>query len=152
MKSQKFKTKLFLAGKTATGIEVPEKIVESFGRGKKVPVTVTINGFSYPSTVAVYNGVYMLPVSAAVRESAGIEAGETIEVQIVPDDSVRTVELPADFKKALDKNATAKKFFETLSNSNKKHFTIPIEQAKTPETRLRRIEKAIEQLAANKKP
>ncbi|WP_336517161.1 YdeI/OmpD-associated family protein [Pollutibacter soli] len=152
MKSQKFKTKLFLAGKTATGIEVPEKIVESFGRGKKVPVTVTINTYSYPSTIVFYNGVYMLPVSAAVREGAGIEAGETIEVELVPDDSVRTVELPADFSKALNKNTAAKNFFETLSNSGKKFFTIPIDQAKTPETRLRRIEKAIEQLAANKKP
>lgn len=61
------------------------------------------------------------------------------------------IEIPIALQKALSKNATAKTFFETLSNSNKKRFTIPITQAKTDETRTRRVEKAILELAQHKK-
>ena len=148
----KFKTTLLLAGKTATGIEVPPDVVEKLATGKRPPVQVTINKYTYPSTIAVMNGAFMLPVSAEVREKAKIKSGDKIEVSVVLDTQPRVVELPADFQKALDKNAVAKKFFETLSNSNKKHFVIPITQAKTEETRNRRIEKAIADLLQQKKP
>jgi hypothetical protein len=150
-KKIKFKTILLLAGKTATGIEVPDEVVEKLESGKRPPVQVTINKYIYPSTVAVMNGVFMLPVSAEVREKAYVKSGDKIEVELTLDTQPRVVELPADFKKALDKNATAKKFFETLSNSNKKHYVIPIGQAKTEETRNRRIEKAIADLKQQKK-
>ena len=147
----KFKTTLLQAKKTATGVEVPEHIVEKLAAGKRAPVKVTINGYTYRNTIAVMNGMYMLSVSADVRAKSGVAGGDKIEVQLELDREPREVEVPADLQKALSKNAAAKQFFETLSNSNKKRFTIPIEQAKTPETRNRRIEKAISELSAQKK-
>lgn len=146
-----FKTELLLAGKTATGVEVPAAIVEKLGNGKKPPVKVTINGYTYPSTVAVMNGVFMLPVSAEVRENAKVKSGEIIEVSVVLDNQPRVIEAPADFQSALDNNPAAKQYFDTLSNSNKKYFIGAIEQAKTAETRIRRIEKAIVDLENQKK-
>ncbi|WP_337043754.1 YdeI/OmpD-associated family protein [Emticicia sp. 17c] len=147
-----FKTSLLLAGKTATGIEVPAAVVEQLGNGKRPPVKVTINAYTYPSTVAVMGGVFMLPVSAEVREKAGISSGDTIEVSLTLDTQPRVVETPADFQEALNNNPAAKQFFEGLSNSNKKYYIGAIEQAKTTETRNRRIEKAILELEQQKKP
>ena len=58
------------AGKTATGIKIPEEIIEKLGAGKKPPIKVTINGFTYRSTVAVMGGAYMVGVNAENREGA----------------------------------------------------------------------------------
>ncbi|KAA0993891.1 DUF1905 domain-containing protein [Dyadobacter sp. UC 10] len=146
-----FKTTLLLAKKTATGIQVPDEIVEKLGSGKRPPVNVTINDYTYPSTIAVMGGMFMLPVSAEVRQNAKVQAGETIEVTLQLDMQPREVTLPHDFQKALHSNQMARTFFETLSNSNKKRFVIPIEQAKTDETRNKRIEKAISDLEQEKK-
>ena len=146
----KFKTTLLQAGKTATGIEVPAKIVESFGAGKKPPVRVAINGYTYRNTIAVMGGVYMVGVSAEHRKGAGIEGGQEIEVTIELDSDPREVELPTEFQKALNKNAAAKKTFDALSNSKKKAIVIPIKDAKTDETRDRRIEKSIALLKEGK--
>ena len=146
-----FKTELLLAGKTATGVEVPADVVEKLGSNKRPLVKVTINGYTYPSSISARNGIFMIPVSAEVRENAGISSGEIIEVSVVLDTETRIIEVPAYFQSALDKSPKASQYFETLSNSNKKYFIGSIEQAKTQETRNRRIEKAITDLEQQKK-
>jgi len=146
----KFKTTVLRAGKTATGIEIPPKVVESLGMGKKPPITVTINGYTYRNTIAVYGGVYMVGISAEHRKGAGVEGGDEIEVNIELDTKPREVEVPADFQKALGKSAAARKNFEVLSYSKKNGLVIPIKDAKTEETRQRRIEKAIDLLKQGK--
>lgn len=141
-----FKTVLLTAGKTATGIKIPPEIIEKLNAGKKPPVKVTINGFTYRSTVAVMGGDFMVGVNAGNREGAKVKGGDKIEVALELDTEPREVELPAEFKKALDKNAQAKKAFEALSVSKKKMHVLPIANAKTDETRNRNIEKAISAL------
>jgi len=139
----KFSTTLLTAGKTATGIKIPEEIIEKLGGGKKPLVKVTINNFTYRSAVAVMGGAYMVGVNAENREAAKVKGGDRIEVSIELDTEVRTVEVPAEFQKVLNRNAGAKKIFDTLSNSRKKALMIPIVNAKTDETRNRNIEKAL---------
>lgn len=146
----KFQTTILTAGKTATGICIPDDIIEKLNAGKKPPVKVTLNGYTYRSTVALMGGKYMVGVSTDVREAAGVKGGDKLTVDIELDREVREVTLPTDFKKALDKNQKAKKFFESLSYSKKNHITI-IEQAKTEETRLRRIEKSVNDLVSGEK-
>ena len=146
----KFKTTILQAGKTATGIKVPSEIVENFNAGKKPPVKVTINGYTYRSTIAVMGGAFMVGISAENRKEAKVNGGDTIEVKIELDTEVRVVEVPEEFQKALNKNAAAKKAFEQLSNSKKKWLTIPITEAKTEETKVKRIEKAIALLKEGK--
>ena len=146
----KFKTKLLQAGKTATGIEIPDKIVESFGAGKKPPVRITINGYTYRNTVAVMGGVYMVGVSAEHRQGANVKGGDQIEVTIELDTQPREVVIPEEFQKALKKNAAAKKYFESLSYSKKNGIVILIKDAKTEETKQKRIEKAINNLQEGK--
>jgi len=144
----KFRTKLLQAGKTATGIQIPEEIIERLGSGKRPPVRVTIKGHTYRSTVAVMGGKYLVGVNAENREKAGVAGGDTIEVDIEFDAEIREVTIPPDFAKALKRNATAKRRFERLSYSKKKGFVSAIEGAKTAETRQRRIQKAIDELSA----
>ncbi|HRH49322.1 MAG TPA: YdeI/OmpD-associated family protein [Panacibacter sp.] len=146
----KFKTKLLQAGKTATGIEIPAKIVEGFGVGKKPPVRITINGYTYRNTVAVMGGVYMVGVSAEHRKGANVNGGDEIEVTIELDTQPRAVDIPEAFEKALKKNAVAKKCFESLSYSKKNGIVTVIRDAKTEETKQRRIEKAISNLEEGK--
>lgn len=144
----KFRTKLLLAGKTATGVEVPASVVASLGSSKRPAVRVTINGHTYRSTVASMGGKFMVGVSAENRESAGVSAGDMLEVDIALDDEPREVTIPADFKRALARDAAAKRHFDGLSYSNKRRFVLSIEGAKTAETRARRIAKTISTLHA----
>jgi predicted short-subunit dehydrogenase-like oxidoreductase (DUF2520 family) len=143
----KFATKLLQAGKTITGIRIPAEIVERFGSGKRPPVRVTINGHTYRSTVAVMAGKFMVGVSAENREKAGVAGGDDIEVEIELDTDRREVIVPPDFAEALKQNSTAKRRFEGLSYSKKKGFVSVIEEAKTDETRRRRVMKAISELS-----
>src|SRR5882672_12909724 len=116
----KFTTTLLTAGKTATGIQVPEEIVEALGHSKRPPVKVTINGYTYRSTIAVMGGKFMIGVSAEVRQAARVKGGDKVNISLELDLGPRELDLPAALKKALEKNPKAKKNFEGLSYSNKK--------------------------------
>ena len=141
----RFRTKILAAGKTAAGIEVPAKVVAALGSSKRPPVRATINGFTYRSTVAVMGGKFMLGVSNEVRESAGVAAGDTVDVDLELDTEAREVPIPTDFAAALARDAKAKKFFDGLSYSKKLRLVIPID-IKNVETRKQRIAKTVEQL------
>lgn len=141
-----FRTTLLQAGKTATGIEIPTHVVEAFGSSKKPAVKATINGYTYRSAVAVMGGKFMLPVSAEVRQNAGIAGGEEVEVTLVLDTEPRILEVPEDFEQALAGDVKAYAAFGALSYSNKRRHVMSIEGAKTADTRQRRIEKSVADL------
>lgn len=143
----KFRTTIKGAGKTATGIEVPEKVVSALGSSRRPPVRVTINGYTYRSTVAVMGGVFMVSVSADTREKAGVAAGDKVEVDIALDTEPRTVAVPKDLAAALTRASKAKREFDGLSYSHKRRHVMAIEQAKTHETRQRRIAKTVQLLS-----
>ena len=142
----RFRATVELSGKTATGIRIPAEVVESFGAGKAPPVRVTINGHTYRSTVASRQGGFMLGISAENRLAAGVAAGDEIDVELDLDTEPRVLAVPPDFAEALDREPVARRCFEQLSYSRKQRHVLPIEGAKTPETRQRRIEKAITML------
>jgi hypothetical protein len=142
----RFAATLEQGGKTATGIEVPAEVVDALGSGRKPAVTVTINGYSYRSTIASMGGRYMLPVSAEVRGQAGVAAGDALEVDVELDTAPREVVVPDDLTAALDADPEARRFFDGLSYSNKRRIVLSVEGAKTAETRQRRIDKAVASL------
>jgi hypothetical protein len=146
MRPMRFHAVIQLNNKTATGIAVPPDVLESLGAGKRPAVRVTINGHTYRTTVGSVAGQAMLPVSAEVRQGAGVAAGDEVEVEIELDTAPREVTVPPDFAAALDQDPAARRFFDGLSYSNKRRFTLPIEEAKSAETRERRIAKAVSQL------
>lgn len=139
----KFRSVVELGGKTATGISVPAEVVAGLGSNKRPPVTVRLNGHMYRSTIASMGGVFMLPLSAENRSAAGVSAGEEVEVDVELDTEVREVTEPADLAQALNADADARRFFDSLSYSNKRRLVLAIEGAKAAETRQRRISKTV---------
>jgi hypothetical protein len=142
--AETFRATIRVEGRTATGFEVPEAVIERFGVGKRPPVKVTINGYTYRSTVAPFAGpVYMLPLAAEHRNAAGVQGGDEVDVTLELDTAPREVEVPPELAAALAAAPDAKAFFDGLSYSNKRVFTLSVEGTKNPETKARRVEKAI---------
>src|SRR2546426_12790590 len=100
-KRPSFRATLESAAKTATGIEVPDEVVEALGHGKRPPVLVTIAGHTYRSTVARRGERYLVGVSAENRERAGVAAGDEVDVYLELDAQPREVSVPPDFADAL---------------------------------------------------
>lgn len=136
-----FTTTLLLNGNNV-GIEVPEEVVTGFGAGKRVPVIVTINGYSYPSTIAVMGGQYLLPVAAVHRTAAGVAGGETHVVTLTHDTSARDTPVPDDLADALAA-AGLRAAFDALAPSHRKEHVRSVTEAKAEATRRRRIEKVV---------
>lgn len=131
----------------ATGLPVPGEAVAAMGSGKKPKVKVTLNGYTYRSTVAAYGEVFMLPLSAEHRQAAGVQAGDTVEVTIELDTEPRTVEVPDDLGEALAESPGARAAFDASSYTTRKEFVRQVESAKAQETRLRRIAAVVAKLS-----
>jgi Bacteriocin-protection, YdeI or OmpD-Associated/Domain of unknown function (DUF1905) len=149
MAQPKTSFKTIVAGKidTPTGIEVPPASIAELGSNKKPAVKVTVNGYSYPSTVAVMGGKFMIPLSAAHRAASGLKAGDKIAVTLELETEPRTVEIPADLLAALSKKTSIKAAFDALAPSKRKECVRQVVEAKAQETRERRIAKIVADLS-----
>lgn len=140
---QRFRATILQTGKTTMGFEIPPAVVEAFGAGRRPPVTVTINGYTYRNTVAVIAGVYMIGVSSEHRGPAGVSGGEEVEVVLALDTAPRVVAVPPDLAAALAAEPAARQTFDKLSYSNKSWHVLQVQGTRVPETRARRIEKSV---------
>lgn len=148
---QTFQTKLEKHDNSeATGIYIPFDVEKVFG-AKRVPVRGTINGAEFRSTIMRMNGRFMMAVPKKLRDAANAQGGDTIEVVIQRDAEQRIIEPTEDLAKSLNENLDAKLIWEKLSFTHKKEYVLAIEEAKRPETRIRRIEKTFEELLKRKK-
>ena len=132
--------------KDATGIRVPSEVITEFNAGKKPKVKITINGYTYRSTVAAYGDVFMLPLAAEHRNAAGVKAGDEVEVTLELDTEPRTVEVPADLAAALAENGITETFGKLAYSARKEHVR-QVESAKAQETRERRIVNIVAKLS-----
>jgi hypothetical protein len=146
-----FDATLDLDGKTATGITVPAEIVTTLDAGKRPSVQVTINGHSFSTTIGSVKGVFKIPVSAERRELIHAAAGDSLRVSVVLAAAPGQVAVPQDLADALASDPGTEEFFAGLTPSQKKGFIAPIEDAKTADTRARRVEKAAAALTARQK-
>jgi hypothetical protein len=144
---QQFRAVIEAHGKTATGIEVPAEVVEALGPSRRPKVRATVAGHTYRSSVASMGGRFLLGVSAEVRRAANVAAGDEVDVALELDEETREVVVPDDFAEALAAVPAAQTFFDGLSYSQRRWFVLGIEEAKKPETRVRRIDKAVARLA-----
>jgi hypothetical protein len=113
-----------------------------FGR-VRAPVKVTLNGYTYRSTIAAMGGPPCIPLRRSNREAAGLQGGETLQVRLELDTETREVKPPADFMSALKAAPPARHRWRELSYSHRREYAEAIEGAKKPETRTRRIEAAV---------
>ena len=139
-----FTTTLLQQGNNV-GIVVPDEVVASLGAGKRAPVTISLNGYTYRNTLAVMGGRSLVGVNAEHRKASGVAGGETHEVTIELDSAPRTVEVPADLVAALDA-AGVRQAFDALAYSHRKEHVRAIEEAKAAATRERRIAACVAKL------
>lgn len=129
-----------------TGIEVPAEVIEELGGGRRPALVVTVNGFTYRSTVGVMAGKHLIPFSADKRRETGIGGGDALTVDVELDTAPRTVEMPEDLAQALA-SAGLRSAFDALSPSAQKAHVTAVAGAKAAQTRQRRIERVVESLS-----
>ncbi len=134
------------AGKTATGIQIPDHMVESLGAGRRPKVVATINGYSWRSSIAFMGGAFWLGVSAENRAGAGVVAGDMVDLDVEFDAAPRTVEVPADLAAALDNDPAARTAWDRSSYTHQRQHITAIEAAKAADTRQRRVAKVLAML------
>jgi len=132
-------------------IEVPGRVVRALGDKQRPPVRATINGYTYPTTIAVYGGKHYLPARREVREAAKLEPRKLVTVHLALDTGERTVDMPPDLARALAGDKKAKASFDGLSFSHRREYAQWIAGAKREETRAARVSKAVAALRAGKK-
>ncbi len=148
--AHRFEARVEPHGKTATFFHVPPQVMEALGPKKRVAVRVTVNGYTYRSTVAPMGGEFLLPLNRQNRTAAGVAAGEVVQVTIERDEEPRVVEVPEDLAAALATDKAAGEAFAGLSYSHQREYAEWIREAKRAETRARRVTRAVERLRAAK--
>jgi hypothetical protein len=123
-------------------LEIPFDVKAEWGKAR-APVTATIDGHTFRSTVAVYGGRYLLGLNSGVREAAGVQAGDRVEVNLELDTEVRTVDPPPELSVAFEREPEVRAFFDSLSFTHRKEYVRWIEEAKKEETRQARAAKAL---------
>jgi hypothetical protein len=147
--SVRFSTTLMATGNN-TGIFVPPEALQQLGAGKRPAVVVGVNGYTFECTIGSMGGRQMIAFSAARRKDTGLAGGDPIDVTLTLAAGPRDVVVPADFRNALRATKGTEAFFAGLSNSMQRYHVDQIEGAKTPETRQRRIDKAVALFVAGK--
>jgi bifunctional DNA-binding transcriptional regulator/antitoxin component of YhaV-PrlF toxin-antitoxin module len=146
MKKYKFKAKIQEGRGGGAFVYFPYEVEKEFGTKGQVPIKADFEGEEYRGSLAKYGSPqHMLGVSKAIREKLGKRPGDMLEVELWKDEEERTVEVPPEFQKLMKKEGLLP-FFEKLSYTHRKEYCRWISEAKKEETRLRRLEKAVEML------
>ena len=127
---------------------VPGVVLAWWGGGGRIPVLATFDGVAYRGSVASMGGCMALGILKSIRSQLGKGDGDPVTVTVERDSAERTVEVPADLASALEE-AGLREAFDGLSYSHRREHANAINDAKKPETRARRITKALEMLRAS---
>jgi len=146
--TMRHQTTIERTGPNTAGSPVSDEVLTALGGGRRPAVTVTVNR----STVGAMGGRSLIPLSSTHRSAAGVEGGETLDVEIGLDTAPRTVVVPENFATAPAAEPVALATFERLSNSDRSWHVLQVEGAKAPETRVRRIAKSVAMLGEGRGP
>jgi hypothetical protein len=131
----------------AAAFVLDDEQVAAVGEGaKRFPVIATVNGYTWRTSVARMGGEFLVGLNKKVRTGAGVQAGDTVSLELKLDSEPRTVEVPAALAEALDADPEAKATFEGLAFTHRKEFARWIEEAKREETRARRVTQALDMI------
>jgi hypothetical protein len=152
MGSIRFTTTLLARG-PAAAVVLDDAQVAAVGEGaKRFPVAAAVNGYTWRTSVARMGGEFLLGLNRAVRLQAGVQAGDTVEVEIELDTAPREVVVPDALAGALAHDVAARAAFEALSYSHRKEYARWIDEAKRDETRERRLAKTLARLREDPTP
>lgn len=122
---------------------IPPEVTSALGGLKQMRVTGTLNGTAFRSSTMPYRGGFYLGVHKATREAAGVAIGDDVEIAVTRDDSPRVLEVAPELEAAFSAEPALRQRFDTLSFSRRRDLAGPINEAKKPETRAARLERAI---------
>lgn len=132
--------------KNTMGLVIPAAVVERLGQGKRPAVRVRLQGYEYASTVASMGGQFLIGIAAEHRAALHLEGLDSVEVTLVVDDGPRDTPVPADLQAALAA-AGAEAAFRALAPSRRKEAVRQVEEAKSADTRARRILKVVDSVS-----
>lgn len=145
----RFRTTIEAATGGGAAAQIPPEVRDALGGNRQMRVTGTLNGLPFRSSTMPYRGGFYVGVHKAAREAAGVDIGDEVTLTLVRDDSPRTLELAPELEAALADEPQLRERFDGLSFSRRRELADPIAEAKKPETRQARLEKA---LAALRQP
>jgi hypothetical protein len=148
--SARFTTTLVTRGPAAAVVLDDENVAAVAEGAKRFPVVATVNGYTWRTTVTRMRGEFLLGLNRAMRQEAGVEAGDTVDVSLELDTAPREVEVPQALDDALAEDPTARAAFDRLSYTHRKEYARWISEAKRDETRKRRVSQAREMLRQGK--
>lgn len=140
----RFTTELRDAGRGGSYVEFPYDVEESFGTRGRVAVRVTVNGAPYRGSLVKYRGVHMVGITKAVRQAAGAEVGDLVEIVLSVDTEERSVDVPADLAAALAADVRAAVGWDRFSYTHQREYVEAVVEAKREETRAKRVAAAVE--------
>ena len=147
--THRFTAELEAARAGGAMVLVPDEIARALGGLKQMRVVGTVNGVAYQSSTMPYGGRGLfMGVHKATREAAAVAFGDRVEVEIARDDRPRVLAIPPELEAAFAAEPALRERFDALSFSRRKDLAVPIGEAKLPETRAARLEKAMSQLRA----
>lgn len=137
----KYETEVLGEGNHAS-LLIPEWVLQELNTNKRAPLKVTVNGHTYQSTAVGVAGECRVVFPSSERKAAKAASGDLVEVTLELDSGYREVEMPKELMTALKSQGLTKTFAD-LSYSKRKEFARQVSEAKTEETRIRRIEKVL---------
>jgi hypothetical protein len=148
IKTKTFRATIVRQGSTCT-VELPFDPKAVFGQ-VRAPVKVTVKGYTFRTRVVAMGGPPCIALRKSHREAAGVEGGDIVQVRVELDTEERVVTLPADLTKALKAAPPAWDRWLELSYTHQREHVEAIEEAKAADTRARRIERAVKDVAARR--
>jgi hypothetical protein len=135
----------------AAAVVLDQATVEQVGEGaKRFPVVATVNGHTWRTSITRMRGEFVLGLGRAVRQEAGVEAGDTVQVELELDEAPREVEVPPALSVAFEGDPSARAAFAALAYTHRKEYAVWVQEAKREDTRERRVAQALEMLRAGK--
>ena len=131
-----------LADDGAMLVEVPPEVSAELGPARRPAVRVVVNGVELRTTIAVYGGKSYLGFRKEIREAAGLEPGQEVDITLELDTASRDAEVPDDLARVLAADPDASAAFEALSFTNRKEYVVWVTSAKRPATRQKRLAEA----------
>ena len=133
----------------AAAVVLDDAQVAAVGEGaRRFPVVATVNGYTWRTSVTRMGGEFLLGLNKEVRQGAGVEAGDEVDVTVELDTAPREVEVPEALAAALAADPQAKTSFEQMAFSHRKEYARWVAEAKQEETRQRRVQRALDMIRA----
>ena len=148
--THRFQTVIEAATGGGAAAQIPPDVTVALGGLKQMRVTGTLNGHPIRTSTMPYRGGYYVGLHKAAREAAGVQIGDEVDLELTRDDSPRVLQLPSELEAAFAAEPALRERFESLSFSRRRDLAGPISEAKKPETRAARLERALAALRASR--